>query len=157
LIYDSSIKDNIDLKSEVEVDDYCREKVLEFIINNPQKFLMLTFGRFVAFWKIYSSNPLVSIWLNLGSIFTYGILLIFMLIGIAYIIINKSIHGVLLILLLGYYSTVHSLVYTYLRYRYPVEIYIVIIAMYGFHEIISKYQTRTIADELSKLLPDQLY
>lgn len=140
LIYDSCKKDNIDLKSEVAVDDYCHEKVIEFIRNNPKKFLILTLSRYVCFWKIFSSN--VSIWLNLGSIFTYGILFIFMLAGIVFIFIKRNIHGMLLVLLLLYYSAVHSLILTYMRYRYPVEIYIVIIAMYGFYEIVSKYQTR---------------
>lgn len=137
MVLDSLKKDNVDLTSEVEIDNYCLNKFKEFIRNNPIKFLTLTISRYIGFWKIFSSN--VSIWLNIGSFFTYGILFLFMLPGIVFIFINKNINGILLILLLLYYSSVHSIILTYMRYRMPVEVYVIITAMYGLFEIIKKY------------------
>jgi 4-amino-4-deoxy-L-arabinose transferase-like glycosyltransferase len=102
---------------------------LEFIRENPFRFVQLCVIRFLQFWKVYS--PRVPLSHSVVVIATFGVALPFFLIEI----LRggwRSPAGMLLLLLISCHTAVHVVFTSIVRYRIPIEPLVIVLALAGF-------------------------
>ena len=127
---------------EVAYNDACLEEAWQFISANPRAFLRLTMSRIQGFWlgELARNNEWVG---NIKAPFTvtrlkqacYILPLPFMIAGLIWAFKRKieiwPLAAFLLLIPLVYYITHISQ-----RYRYPIEPIVLVLAIYGFHNLI---------------------
>jgi 4-amino-4-deoxy-L-arabinose transferase-like glycosyltransferase len=122
--------------SEVETTKIFKKKAGRFIRHNPLRYLLYMSRRFINFWRpvpytvsgpgqAYSKMHQI-----VSGIYTIPVF-IFALIGFIYSIKNWRRLFILYALIL-YYSGTYILVRATIRYRMPIEPYLIIFASYGF-------------------------
>ncbi|PKM92545.1 MAG: hypothetical protein CVU80_02785, partial [Elusimicrobia bacterium HGW-Elusimicrobia-4] len=104
----------------------------EWIKNNPEKFRWLVKRRLIHFWRLY---PMMAYkWQKVVAMMTSGIYIPLCLIGIILSIKNFQKTS-LLICLFIIYTLVHLPFVATLRFRIPIDPYIIIFAAYTIHFI----------------------
>ncbi|MDD5687990.1 MAG: glycosyltransferase family 39 protein [Elusimicrobia bacterium] len=118
-----------------ERDKICKEKSFNWIKNNSHKYTYLLYKRFIHFWRLY---PMMAYkWQKYMAMVTSGIYIPFAFAGIVLSIKNIGKTS-LLIALLSIYTFVHLFFTVVLRYRIPVDPYVMIFASYTIVEILLK-------------------
>lgn len=124
-------------------DKYCRETALAWIKANPEKFSELLGRRLVHFWRLY---PLMAYkWQKYAAMATSGVYIPLCFIGII-LSIREFKKTSLLISMFATYSLVHMIFFSMLRYRVPLDPYVIIFAGYSislaYSALISKLRAR---------------
>lgn len=110
-----------------ERDRICKEKSLGWIKSNPDKFFHLVYLRFLHFWRLY---PMMAYkWQKYSAMVTSGIYIPLCFIGII-LSMGKFKKTSLLITLFAIYTAVHLPFRTMIRYRVPIDPYVIIFAVY---------------------------
>jgi hypothetical protein len=139
LIRPSNIDDEYVRLGEMKYMDWCYDKAMKFIKENPGKFLLLTLKRFNNFWfctHLVRAESLT----GLKKLFCV-LPLPFMVAGIFLAVKArlKILPLVTFILLLpGVYYITHAMH----RYRYPIEPLILVFASYGFYSLIHWWKNK---------------
>jgi 4-amino-4-deoxy-L-arabinose transferase-like glycosyltransferase len=102
---------------------------VNFISENPGRFIELCFIRFIELWKLYSARvPLTA---SLAVIGSFGVALPFFLIQV----VRRGWHRgpeMLLLLIIACHTAVHVVYTSIVRYRVPIEPFVIIMAIQGF-------------------------
>lgn len=102
---------------------------LDFISKNPGRFIELCFIRFTELWKLYS--PRVPITSSLAVIGSFGV-------ALPFFVIQAVRRGwqrrpeMLLLLIIVCHTAVHVVYTSIVRYRVPIEPFVIIMAIQGF-------------------------
>ncbi|HAH33120.1 MAG TPA: hypothetical protein DCL44_12480 [Elusimicrobia bacterium] len=111
-----------------ERDKFCKEKALGWIKNNPGKFAWLIYKRFVHFWRLY---PVIAYkWEKMAAIATSGLYIPLALLGF-FMSLPLFKKTSLLLALFVTYTAVHLLFAVTLRYRVPMDPYVLMFASYA--------------------------
>lgn len=111
-----------------ERDRICREKAAAWIKANPDKFYYLLHRRFLHFWRLY---PMMAYkWQKYAAMATSGLYIPLAALGflLAYREFKKTS---LFAALFASYTLVHIFFVTTMRYRVPIDPYIIILAAYA--------------------------
>ncbi len=118
-----------------------KELATDFIINNPHRFVELAGLKFLRFWRLWPHTEHYQQWYVIAaSLFSYGVVLFF---SIGFFIRHTKIHlrKVLPIYaLMGYLTLVHMVTIGSIRYRFPLEPFLIIFASYFFVDFVKKYR-----------------
>lgn len=116
---------------------------IQFIKENPEKFIRLAAAKFKRFWDIipnyeeYQSGKYILI-----SLISYVPLLVFGVLGIVLSLLKQK--NILFILLpVVYYTGLHMVFPGSIRYRVPIMPFFIIISAYGFIEAVYYCRLRT--------------
>ncbi|OQA91411.1 MAG: hypothetical protein BWY26_00993 [Elusimicrobia bacterium ADurb.Bin231] len=133
-----------------ERDKICKQKAFDWISRNPDKFLWLMKKRFVHFWRLY---PLMAYrWQKRVAMFTSGIYIPLCVFGI-FLSLKKFKKTSLLLGLFILYTAVHLFFVVVLRYRVPIDPYIIIFASYSLYMILDKFIRRSAIGRLLRMEP----
>jgi 4-amino-4-deoxy-L-arabinose transferase-like glycosyltransferase len=118
-----------------------KDAAIEYIINNPGRFVKMSGVKFWRFWRLWPYTQEYSQWyIVVTSILSYGLVL-FMAIGFIIRCSKKYFREISPIFaLFGYLTLVHMVTIGSVRYRFPLEPYLIIFAGYFFIDIIKNNQ-----------------
>ena len=127
--------------SEIEIDKRLKQKAKNFIIQNPKRFLKLTFKKFCRFWNLVPNfKKYRTFKYILVSLLSYGLVLICGIIGFIISLNIRLNYTILLFLPVFYFCSIHSIIIGSVRYRLPVMPFIIIFAAVFINKIfISKF------------------
>jgi hypothetical protein len=129
--------------NEGKLDRALMQKGFEFVFDDPVRYFLLSLSRFEEYFKFWpsSDSDMIS---NISRIGSFGIFLPFMMVGLWVSVFKLSDqislpNRTLLIpiyLFMVLYTFLHVLTWTLIRYRLPVDAFLVIFAALGMHQII---------------------
>ena len=120
----------IDKLPRMESETIYKKEYDSWVKNNPEKFRWLVKKRLIHFWRLY---PMMAYkWQKVTAMFTSGIYIPLCFIGII-LSIKHFKKTSLLIFLFLIYTWVHLFFAVVLRYRVPIDPYIIIFASYTIH------------------------
>ncbi len=118
-----------------ERDKYCKEKALSWIAANPGKFRALVYKRSLHFWRLY---PVMAWpWQKHVAMATSGIYIPLCFIGLA-ATWRRLRETSLLIALFSSYTAVHIFFVVTLRYRVPIDTFVIMAAALALDYAISR-------------------
>ena len=119
----------------MESEKIFKQEAIDWIKSNPEKFRWLLKRRLIHFWRLY---PMMAYkWQKIAAMITSGIYIPLCFMGIILSIKNFK-NTSLLIFLFIIYTAVHLPFATMIRYRTPIDPYIIIFAAYTIHFIWTK-------------------
>ncbi|MFH1612600.1 MAG: glycosyltransferase family 39 protein [bacterium] len=130
------LKKKIDALTEVEKDKFYYQLGFNWIKNNPKKFVFLEFKKFLRFWD-YDKRSYHSKTSNLYKIiglFSYGILLPFIIIGFCFSLKNNNF--LILNFSILYFLFITLIFYGDIRLRAPIEPFLFILGSIGISKVI---------------------
>ena len=114
-----------------ERDKYCKAKALGWIKNNPGKFSWLIYKRAVHFWRLY---PVIAYkWEKIAAMATSGLYIPLAVIGFLLSLPAFRKTSLLLALFVSH-TAVHLFFAVTMRYRVPIDPYVIIFAAYAAAE-----------------------
>jgi hypothetical protein len=113
---------------------------IEYIVSNPGHFVELAGLKFLRFWRLWPYTQHYQQWYVVtASLLSYGLVL-FLAIGFVFRNAKKYFREVIPIFtLIGYLTLVHMVTIGSIRYRFPLEPFLIIFASYFFVDILKKY------------------
>ncbi|MCM8786158.1 MAG: glycosyltransferase family 39 protein [Candidatus Omnitrophica bacterium] len=127
-------------KGILEIEEIERDKLLyrmtfEFIKKNPERFMWLLLNKFKRFWNIVPNAPEYKrkYFYRIVSIFSFGILLPFFIIGFFISLKNKKaqfLHSLIIL-----FTIFHMIFLSSIRYRLPIEPFYLIFSIYAFFQL----------------------
>ncbi len=123
---DYDLKDFVHLRDPVERDRALRQAAVNFIVENPGRFLELAWLKFVRIWRPWPANASYS---SLGVILvTAGSFLPVLVLGAAGIVLRRRMLQQLspIYLFAAGYTAVHMVIVGTIRYRLPLEPFLII-------------------------------
>ncbi len=135
-----------------EKEYYFREKALEYIKQNPLEFAKTRFDNFIQLWRFYprtnipmqEDSPFLNkkkIHFVFISLLTEPWLIIAGLFGFLMAIKRRLNFALLPLLFIIFTTSIHTLVYSQMRYRLPIMPIIIIFAVYGISRIMRRGKT----------------
>ena len=114
-----------------------KDEAIEYIISNPGHFLKMAGVKFLRFWRLWPyANEYQQWYIVVASILSYGSILI-MSIGFALRNSKKYFRETLPIFaLFGYLTLVHMVTIGSIRYRFPLEPFLIIFASYFLTDVL---------------------
>lgn len=113
---------------------------LEFIKNNPRKFLELSVKKFKRFWSPIpfskEFNTPLKIIISMISLLP---IYFFSFIGILYVLKNKIYKFIPILAYCAYINLIHIITISSFRYRFIIEMFLIVLASYGLSKIIKKF------------------
>jgi hypothetical protein len=143
--------------NEAELDRALLARGLEFVRDDPGRYVLLSLSRWREYFKFWPSSESSTI-SNLSRVGSFGLFLPFMLYGVVLAAIRgwrgRDRHfRAQLLLLYGFmlaYIAVHMLTWTLIRYRLPVDAVLLLFAAYGVVDLLQRFGLRVeIAPELA--------
>ena len=131
---------NLKNLDEAALDQALLRKGLQFVYEDPLRYLLLSLSRIPAYFKFLPSSK-SSIISNITRVFSFGLALPFMVAGIGLWVYNlkkdrySKYNGLLLLLFVVIYSCIHILSWSLIRYRLPVDAIGLIFASFALYEI----------------------
>jgi len=141
------------LMLDVNIDQFSNEKnpvirnnkmknaAIEYIIQNPAHFSELAGLKFLRFWRLWPHTEHYQQWYVVAaSLLSYGVILF---LAIGFLFHNMRIYLRKLIpifTLFGYLTLIHMVTIGSIRYRFPLEPFLIIFASYFFIDITKKYR-----------------
>ncbi|MDD5132682.1 MAG: hypothetical protein PHH44_08490 [bacterium] len=111
----------------LEADKVFKKEAWDFIKNNPKTVVWLWYKRFFHFWRLY---PLIATPANkIAAFLTSGSVIILGWLGFIITIRNWR-KTILFLFLLGTYTVVHVVSLTNIRYRVPIDTFMMVFAAY---------------------------
>jgi 4-amino-4-deoxy-L-arabinose transferase-like glycosyltransferase len=143
--YYDLIPDELLPLNEAELDKALLDRGIQFIADDPGRFLVLSVSRAGEYFKFWPSadSGLVS---NISRVGSFGISLPFMLYGLWIALaqtwksrtVEERWNIVLLLLFILIYTAVHLFSWTLIRYRLPVDAVLLVFAAYGIYKFVNK-------------------
>ena len=119
-------------RSELEMDRELLRQGIQFVIDDPGRYLLLSLSRvraFIEFWP----TPDTTLLHNIGRTGSFGLLLPFLLYGLVVALRRSGFlrDNALLFLFAGFYTILHVLTWAMVRYRLPVDAALMPVAALG--------------------------
>lgn len=127
----SDIQDLFSLKT----DKILKNRALKFIRENPKRFLWLSYKKFLNMWRpFYTKTRFIS---KIVMIFSYVPIMILGLVGM---VLSLSFwrKTILLHALIFYFSAIHMITISEIRYRFPIMPYFIIFSAYTLTRLLRK-------------------
>lgn len=145
--YRDLIPSNVLHLDEAALDQELLRRGIQFILDDPVRYTSLSITRipvYFTFWPSLESSTIS----NFSRVFSFGILLPFMIFGVYRAITDKTLYKysiaspiTLLILFIIIYSGIHILTWALIRYRLPVDAILLIFAGLALHEFTNRFIT----------------
>jgi 4-amino-4-deoxy-L-arabinose transferase-like glycosyltransferase len=120
--------EGIEKLTEIEKMKLYKKEALNFIKDNPNVFLKNMYTKFLRFWRLYPyAKEFTSKKYIILSLMSYGVVLFFALIGLVKFF-DKFIILLPIYLWISYMTFVHMVYISSIRYRLPIEPFLIIIA-----------------------------
>ena len=120
-----------------------KNAALEFIKNNPKRFLELAILKFKRFWSpIPFSKEFTSTFEITVSLISLLPIYIFSIIGVFFIFKKKIYKSLPIIIYCMYINLIHVISISSFRYRFIIEMFLIILASYGLRQVIEKIKFR---------------
>jgi len=125
------------IENPVERNSAMKSAAINFIVNNPYRFVELAGIKFVRFWRLWPHTEHYQQWYVVAaSLLSYGLVL-FLAIGFVFRNAKKYFREVIPIFtLIGYLTIVHMVTIGSIRYRFPLEPFLIIFASYFLVDIL---------------------
>jgi len=133
--YQDLIPEELRHLDEVDLEKALLTRGIQFIIDDPQRYALLSLSRIPPYFMFWPSaeSGFIS---NISRVFSFGIAWPFMLIGMIYAPFSRFLQKklkpeaplMLLYVFIVIYTTIHILTWTLIRYRLPVDAILVIFA-----------------------------
>lgn len=109
-------------RSEPELDRALMRQGLQFVLDDPGRYLLLSLSRARAFFEFWPT-PDTTLLHNVGRTVSFGLLLPFFLYGLALALFSPGFRArnALLLLFAAFYTILHLLTWAMVRYRLPVD------------------------------------
>ncbi len=109
-------------RSEPELDRDLMRLGIQFVLDDPGRYLLLTLSRARAFFEFWPT-PDTTLLHNVGRVGSFGLFLPFMLYGLVLATRNSQLttRNSLLLLFAAFYTLLHILTWAMVRYRLPVD------------------------------------
>jgi len=144
--YQALIPPNLRGLDEATLDQALLEKGIQFILDDPGRYALLSLSRIPVYFEFWptADSGLAS---NLSRVFSFGILLPFMIYGI--IVSTRQWRGftdsqrssvALLYLFIVVYSLIHLLSWALVRYRLPVDAILIVFAANAIDTIATRVE-----------------
>jgi hypothetical protein len=120
----------------VEIDRYFQNKINHWIRENPTQALRIVFFKFFRYWRPWAYDPYPR-WVRVGTFFYFT----FLLLGAAWGAVKlRAIAGRLLPMYALFFglTVIHSVYFTSLRYRLPLEPFLCFLAAAGLDQILCR-------------------
>ena len=113
----------------VEHDKAIKDAAIKFIKENPEKFMKLAIIKFERFWRLWPFANEYTDWkYKIISLLSYGVVLVLSII-FALVYTRRYFPAVLPIyLMFGYLTSVHMILIGSIRYRFPLEPFMIMFA-----------------------------
>jgi hypothetical protein len=132
--------------NEAELDKALLQRGIQFVVDDPTRFTLLSISRVREFFKFWysSDSSLIS---NISRIGSFGIGLPFMLYGLWRALVSdwksRSMYekwgiALLVLFVLGY-TGIHLLSWALIRYRLPVDAVLLVFAAFGIEKLVNQY------------------
>jgi len=132
---DGFLPENIDNLFTVEVDKLSQIKAINYIRNNPERFIKLGFNKIINMWRpFYVDAMLIN---KIIMTFSYIPIMIFAILGI-FLTRKKYKYISIFYFLFIYYIMIHVIFFGVIRYRYPVMPFFIIFAAFSLVFLINK-------------------
>lgn len=138
--------------NEAEMDRALLKRGLSFILEDPARYLVLSLSRIKDYFKFWPSaeSSLIS---NISRVFSFGLLGLFMLLGLFYSVRRYSPDTSLLYLFMVTYTGIHLLTWALIRYRLPVDAILILFAGLALVQIQARLFRRKIKPQSYTLTP----
>jgi hypothetical protein len=116
-------------ENEAQWDRALMARGIEFVLQEPGRYILLSLSRtadYLLFWPLGESSTIN----NIGRVLSFGLFLPFMLYGL-WISLQDNRRFHLLYLFIAFYSLMHLLTWSMVRYRLPVDAVLVVFAALG--------------------------
>ncbi len=129
------------IKDPIERNNAMKDAAVAYIVNNPYRFIELAGTKFMRFWRLWPHTEHYQQWyVIVASLLSYGLILI-LAIGFMLRSGRKYFRKLLPIFaLFSYLTLVHMVTIGSIRYRFPLEPFLIIFAGYFFVNILKKYK-----------------
>ena len=126
----------IQIKNPIQRNDAMRDAAVTYIIKNPYNFIKMSGVKFMRFWRLWPYTEYYQQWYVIAaSLLSYGLVL-FLSIGFVFHNAKKYFREVIPIFaLIGYLTLVHMVTIGSIRYRFPLEPFLIIFASYFLTDI----------------------
>lgn len=126
---DMSYFDSID--NPIEKNRQMKSKALNYIKSNPTHFIKMMGIKFIRFWRLWPYSPQYEKPLYMvASIFSYGICLL-LSVGFLFIIKYNEFKKITpILMIISYLCLIHMVTISSIRYRLPIEPFLIIFASY---------------------------
>ncbi|MBI4351434.1 MAG: glycosyltransferase family 39 protein [Elusimicrobia bacterium] len=122
-----------------ERDKLCRKKAFDWISANPDKFYALCWLRFKHFWRLY---PMMAYpWQKYAAMATSGLYIPLAFIGF-FLSLKQFKRTSLLLALFASYTLVHLFFVVVMRYRVPIDPFLILLAAYTLNAVIERLRPR---------------
>jgi 4-amino-4-deoxy-L-arabinose transferase-like glycosyltransferase len=122
-------------------DDIFVSESLRYIQDNPLDFFARAGKKFVRFWRLWPyAKEFNSYVYVLASLFSYGIVLFFSLLTFFSLSTAALKHSMPIFILCIYLTFVHLITISSIRYRIPLEPFLIAFSAYGINNIIFKFK-----------------
>jgi 4-amino-4-deoxy-L-arabinose transferase-like glycosyltransferase len=143
--YQSLIPVELRQLSEAELDRELLKRGLQFVIDDPIRYIRLSFSRIPAFFMFWPSTESGTI-SNISRVFSYALFLPFMIYGMLLALLDRKRKGgwdisaplLLLIVFVLVYTAIHLLTWALIRYRLPVDAVMIIFAGLGVYDLVMR-------------------
>jgi 4-amino-4-deoxy-L-arabinose transferase-like glycosyltransferase len=121
---------------EAALDQALLKEAFTFITADPARYILLSISRVEGYFKFWPSPDSSSL-SNFFRVSSFGLMLPFMLYGLWLVFWNYRSSPLLWLLLLfmGFYTGIHLLTWTLIRYRLPVDAILILFAGYAIAEL----------------------
>jgi 4-amino-4-deoxy-L-arabinose transferase-like glycosyltransferase len=126
-------------QNEAELNQALTRKGLEFILVDPGRYMRLTLDKTLEYFKFWPSTDSSRI-SNLNRVFSFGLYLPFMLLGL-YLSFSRWRNFVPLYLFIVIHTAIHLLSWPSLRYRLPVDAVLMVFAGITIIELAKQLKT----------------
>jgi len=124
-----------------------KQAAVDYIVQNPGHFIYMAGVKFIRFWRLYPYVQGYQQWyVMLTSILSYGVVLV---LAIGFLIKNLKKYQLYLLPIFGliaYLSLVHMITVGSIRYRFPLEPFLIIFAA---RFLINKYENTYLIKKLN--------
>lgn len=127
--FDIGWLENID--NPIEKNQALKEQAYKYIIDNKVQFLKMSIVKFVRFWRLWPYSSIYESPFYIAmSLLSYGVVLILFLLYIVRHIREHYRRVGPILILIGYLSLVHMVLISSIRYRFPIEPFLIIFASF---------------------------
>jgi len=142
----------IGISNPVDKNKAQKDAAIEYILSNPGRFLEMAGVKFLRFWRLWPyANEYQQWYIVAASLLSYGSIL---LMAIGFVLRNSKKYfreTLPIFALFGYLTLVHMITIGSIRYRFPLEPFLIIFASFFLTDVLrNKNWFANITDDLTK-------
>jgi len=141
---DMDLTEFLKIKDPIKRNNALKHAAFAFIKENPERFIELSGLKFIRFWRLWPYAPEYEKPMYIIiSLLSYGLVLLFSIIFLFKYLKNYFRAFLPIILLVLYFTFIHMILLASIRYRLPLEPFLIMMASYSFVNLIIKNISET--------------